>query len=101
MKYRFTLAILGAVAGTLLVSAETRSGTTSYNMSSLLFEQHPFVTTAPLRPVFAGPLPPSQIRAPARIPQAAIPSRAVARQAAQPTVSERRPSTMPQSLAGT
>lgn len=99
MKNRIMLLLLGAVAGTCLVSGETRAGTTTYDMSSLLFQQHPFATTALLQPVVAAPLPASQIRAPARMPQPAIPSRAATRQAAQQNASERRPATLPPLIA--
>ena len=99
VKNRITAALVGAVAGICLVSGETRSGTTNYDLSFLLFQQHPFMTTALLRPVVAAPLPPSQIRARVRMPQPAIPSRAASRQAAQPNASERRPAIAPQLLA--
>lgn len=101
VRHRVTAAILGIIAGVFIVSSETRSGTTTYDMSSLLFEQHPFASTTPRPPVAAAPLPPSQIRAPARIPQSAIPSRATARPAAQPSQSERRPPVAPQLVAVT
>ena len=90
---RISTALLGLIAGIFLVSGETRSGTTTYDMSSLLFQQHPFSTRSLIQPVVAVPVAPIQIRAPARIPQSVTPSRAVFRQAAQPNASERRPAT--------
>ena len=90
---RISTALLGLIAGIFLVSGETRSGTTTYDMSSLLFQQHPFSTRSLIQPVVAVPVAPTQIRAPARIPQSVTPSRAVFRQAAQPNASERRPAT--------
>jgi len=98
---RITTALLGLVAVICLVSGETRSGTTTYDMSSLLFQQHPFSTTSLIQPVVAVPVPPAQIRAPARIPQSVTPYRAVFRQAAQPNASERRPATAAPLLAAT
>jgi lipid A 3-O-deacylase len=96
---RITAALVGVVAGMSLVSGESRSGTTTYDMSSLLFQQHPFSTTSLLQPVVAAPVPAAQIRAPARVPQPATPTRATFRQAAQPAASERKPATAPQMLA--
>ena len=64
---RLIAALVGAVAGICVVSGETRSGTTNYDMSSLLFQQHPFATTAPLQPVVAVSLPAAQIRARTRL----------------------------------
>ena len=96
MKNRITAALIGTIAGIFLVSGETRSGTTTYDMSSLLFQQHPFSTAGLLKPVVATPVAPSQIRAPARIPQPATPSRAAFREAAQQNASERRPAVLPQ-----
>ena len=90
---RISTALLGLIAGIFLVSGETRSGTTTYDMSSLLFQQHPFSTRSLIQPVVAVPVAPIQNRAPARIPQSVTPSRAVFRQAAQPNASERRPAT--------
>ncbi len=98
LKIRFTAALVGAVAGICLVSGETRSGTTNYDMSSLLFQQHPFETAALLQPAVAVPLPAARIRAPARMPQPTTPSRAAFRQAAQPNAAERRPAIAPQLL---
>jgi lipid A 3-O-deacylase len=85
VKYRIAASLVGAVAGICLVSGETRSGTTTYDMSSVLFQQHPFATAALLPPVVARPVPAAQIRAPARMPQ--------------PAVSERKPATAPPMLA--
>lgn len=90
---------MGLAAGIFLLSGETRSGTTTYDISSLLFQQHPFATGALLRSAVATPIAPAQIRARARIPQAVPPSRAAFRQAAQPNASERRPATAPPLLA--
>ena len=96
MKIRISAALIGTIAGIFLVSGETRSGTTTYDMSSLLFQQHPFSTAALFQPVVASPLAPLQIRVPARIPQPAAPSRAAFREAAQLNASERRPAVLPQ-----
>jgi lipid A 3-O-deacylase len=60
-------------------------------MSSLLFAQHPFANLPPLQPAIATPLPPTQIRAPARVPPPVIPPRASSRLAAQKNAQERRP----------
>lgn len=99
MNRRSATVLVGAIAGICLLSGDVRSGPTTYDMTSLLGEQHPFATAAPSWPAAAAPVPPTQIRAPARIPQSAPPSRTAFRQAAQPNASERRPATTPQLVA--
>ena len=96
---RFLGALVGAIAVLGLGSGETLSGPTIYDMSSLLFQKHPFTISGQMQPVVAAPLPPTQIRAPARMPHPVIPPRAITRPAAQQTVSERRPATTPQLVA--
>ena len=96
---RFPAALFGTIAVLCLVSEKSLSGPTIYDMSSLLFQPHPFSIPGQLPPVVAAPLPPSQIRAPARMPHPTIPPRAASRQAAQLTVFERKPATIPQLIA--
>lgn len=75
-----TLAILGSTA---------IAGTTAYDLNQLLYQPHPFGTSAPSAGYGAAPLPQSQIRAPARIPPTA--AQLQARSAAAPTAGDIRP----------
>lgn len=99
MNNRLTAVLAGTIAGVCLMSAAARSGPTTYDMGFLLNEQHPFWNqTLPPEGVLS-PLPPAQIRAPARVPQAAPPSRMAYRRAAEPNQAERIPATAAPLLA--
>lgn len=99
MKNKIGSLHLLVFAALCLVPWQAQAGTTVYDMSSLLYERHPFESQAPLKPVVAAPIPSSQIYAPARIPQAATPNRAIFRSAAQSTAFERVPPQTSQSLS--
>lgn len=92
---RVVLGIL-AVAG---VSAAATAGTRTYDISSIVFDEHPFAVQGPLEPVVAVPLAPVRIRPPARMPQPVGPSRTVVRPAAERTASDRIPPAIARSLA--
>jgi lipid A 3-O-deacylase len=93
--------LIGVIIGIGLVSGELSAGPTTYDMSTLLFQKHPFSTVSPLDPAVSGPLPPTLIRAPARVPQPTIVPRAGSRIAAQKNQQERRPPITPQVGADT
>jgi lipid A 3-O-deacylase len=65
---------------TIMGASPALAGTTNYDMSSLLFQEHPFASTGPLAPVIARPYV-QQRRAPAPIRRAAA---APIRRASQP-----------------
>ena len=75
----------------LLFSQPLQAGTTTYDMSTILFEKHPFATKTPARSNIAAPLPASRIRAPVRVPQPTIPERSTYRQAAKPSATQPLP----------
>ena len=79
---------LGVLSATLLTTAAV-AGTTIYDISSILFQEHPFSSREPLPPVVAAPVPPSQIRAPVRVPQPGMSQRPTMRAVAAPAASGR------------
>ena len=92
---RVVLGILSVAA----VSAAASAGTRTYDISSIVFDEHPFAVQGPLEPVVAAPLAPVRIRPPARMPQLVAPSRSVVRPAAARAVSDRVPPAIARSLA--
>lgn len=80
----------GIVAISVLIWAgPSLSGTTNYDMSSLLFQEHPFATSAPLAPVVAAPPSVWQRRPQAR--QTASPPRRAVRPAPRTVTTARAP----------
>jgi hypothetical protein len=71
------------------VPSAVRAGASAYDLSVFLDQPHPFAGPSRSFPEDGTPLYDSQIRAPARFPQPAPSSAAVARQAAQPTFMDR------------
>jgi lipid A 3-O-deacylase len=97
--HRLAMRLAAGVLSIVVGSATATAGTTTYDISSIIFEEHPFAASGPLRPVVAIPVPPDQIRAPARMPQPGPPSRSVPRSAAEPSAADRIPPATAQSLA--
>ena len=81
-----------------VVPSPSYAGTRSYDINVLLNEPHPFSSQSS-DPYFSSApsaaVPPSNIRAPARIPGFTTPSRATSRSAAQRSVSDRMPVAVP------
>ena len=92
---KYSSKIIGLiVCCTVLVPSALQAGTRAYDINVLLNEPHPFSGQAsdpyfPAAPSVAVPV--RNIRAPARIPGFATPSRATSRSAAQKSVADRMP----------
>jgi len=59
---RVSVASSVALVATTMTAVGAAAGTRGYDLGSLLFEEHPFATNAPLAPVVAAPAAPPQVR---------------------------------------
>ncbi len=87
-RNRQAIALFACIAGAVL-TAPASAGPTSYDINSLLNEPHPFSSAPAALPEVGTPLYETQIRAPARFPQAAPEDEAIARPAVEPSLMDR------------